>query len=128
SLLLRCAQFLHIFHLSDTMIRVVLLVLLTLPASMAIECISSQTLNGDDLYVQKVVCRDSVKYCYSLYLQDQHLTDKGCGIKSVCKTEGDNYVDVLNETAKCCSGDLCNTAARSSLVLTVLAAAAAAFH
>ncbi|GMS99379.1 hypothetical protein PENTCL1PPCAC_21554, partial [Pristionchus entomophagus] len=128
SLLLRCAQILHIFHLSDTMIRVVLLVLLTLTASMAIKCYYSMSVNGNDYGTARIVdCDEIVKYCYTLDLPD-HSTMKDCGMSIICKQEGYNDVPFMGATAKCCTGDYCNSAARSSLLLTVLAAAAAAFH
>ncbi|GMS90191.1 hypothetical protein PENTCL1PPCAC_12366 [Pristionchus entomophagus] len=111
--------------------RVVLLALLLLPFSIAIKCMVGAGTTKDNVVTSQGDCTDVVKYCYTLdsTLVGVHSITKSCDVGTTfCgKGVGDSaYNGVLGQgTVFCCQGDYCNPASSTSLLMTVLAAAAA---
>ncbi|GMS93141.1 hypothetical protein PENTCL1PPCAC_15316 [Pristionchus entomophagus] len=107
--------------------RFVVFIVLAIPYSIALQCISSGTENGTGGEQQKT-CADSAKFCYTLdqSLNGTQIQQKGCSDNSTCSDVGTFDRPDLNGTVTCCTTELCNPAAPVSLLITVLAAAAAA--
>ncbi|GMS90189.1 hypothetical protein PENTCL1PPCAC_12364, partial [Pristionchus entomophagus] len=115
-----------IMHLS-------LLVLLSVPVALALDCYQGMTMSGKGAFGSSACLDTKAQYCFT-----SEVTAPILGVKTVVKAcdSGDICKDVGKITATdgsglvttCCKGNDCNPASSISLLMTILAAAAAAFQ
>ncbi|GMR40997.1 hypothetical protein PMAYCL1PPCAC_11192, partial [Pristionchus mayeri] len=101
-----------------------LLLLLLVPAALAIKCWAGD--GKSDKYEDKKC--DASDFCFYTNKVDNdgvHTHPKGCGDAAACTNE--NCTPLFGGEICCCKGDHCNSAAGSSLLMTMLAAGAAAW-
>ncbi|GMR40998.1 hypothetical protein PMAYCL1PPCAC_11193, partial [Pristionchus mayeri] len=110
--------------------KVAIVLLLTVSAVVALNCWDGPNTKGTDAKPQydDRSCGEKVVAC----LRSDYQDDKGVSYaKKSCAAQDykcpANDVPISGGLTKCCTTDHCNSASGSSLVMTVLAAGAAAF-
>ncbi|GMS90924.1 hypothetical protein PENTCL1PPCAC_13099, partial [Pristionchus entomophagus] len=111
--------------------RLVVLFILAIPVSIALQCIYSATENSADvtgLGEQQKSCADSTKFCFTLdqAVNDTQIQQRGCSDDTLCSDIGTFDMPDLKGSVTCCTGDFCNPAAPVSLLIAVRTATAAA--
>ncbi|GMS90187.1 hypothetical protein PENTCL1PPCAC_12362, partial [Pristionchus entomophagus] len=96
----------------------------TKPAIFTFECFTGVSVNNNGAFIP-TSCLAGEQYCFTMdvTLLGVHTVTRSCDPGFICKGEG--LFDQYGGHIFCCRGKDCNSASRMSLLMTILAAAAA---